>query len=92
MVSSEWPEENTTKDGRFCVGNFVFGDWAGEVECRHGHPVRLFNIGRGHWVACDECRTCLFLGSNLWSFWRAENEAVWRKNLESVRGYTCLDS
>ena len=38
-------------------GNFIFGSWAGDVKYRYGHEVRLFNIGRGHWVACDQCRT-----------------------------------
>ena len=73
------------------VGNFVFGLWAGDVRCRYGHEVRLFNISRGHWVACDECRTYTFIGSNLWSSWRGENEVVWRKNNESVRGYRCIE-
>lgn len=72
------------------IGNFVFGSWAGDVRCRHGHEVRLFNINRGHWVACDECRTCTFIGSNLWSSWRSENEAIWRRNDDSVRGYRCI--
>ena len=73
--------------GQTVVGNFVFGDWAGEVKCRHGHDVRLFNIGRGHWAACDTCRTYIHIGSNLMSAWRSENESIWRANHESTRGY-----
>ena len=49
------------------AGNFVLGTWFGEVACIHGHPVRLFNIGRGHFVACDTCRTYVAVGSNLMS-------------------------
>ena len=79
-----WAEQVPKKT---TVGNFVFGSWAGEVRCRYGHEVRLFNIGRGHWVACDTCRTYTFIGSNLWSSWRSENEAIWRANDRSVRRY-----
>jgi hypothetical protein len=38
------------------LGNFVFGDFFADVTCRHGHKVRMFNISRGHYVACDACR------------------------------------
>jgi hypothetical protein len=73
--------------GEVTVGSLVFGDWAGDVRCRHGHEVRLFNIGRGHWAVCDTCRKYVLIGPNLWSSWRSENEAVWRANHESTRGY-----
>ena len=53
-----------------CVGNFVLGECFADVKCRHGHETRLFNIGRGHFVACDKCRTYIHVGSNLMSNWR----------------------
>ena len=65
-------------------GNFAVGVCFGEVRCVHGHPVRLFNIRRGHWVACDRCRTYIYVGSNLMSSWRSETEAIWRANDESI--------
>jgi hypothetical protein len=75
-----------------CVaGNFLMGDFFGAVRCRHGHPVRLFNIGGGHFVACDECRTYIFVGSNLMSTWRQETEDVWRRNSDSVEGYGFIE-
>lgn len=75
-----------------CVAsNFLMGDFFGAVRCRHGHPVRLFNISRGHFVACDECRTYVFLGSNLMSTWRQEAEAIWRRNSDSVEGYEFIE-
>ena len=52
-----------------------------------GHATRLFNIGRGHFVACDSCRAFVFVGSNLMSSWRKESEQVWQRNRESVKGY-----
>jgi len=73
------------------VGNFLMGDWLGDVKCRYGHETRLFNIGRGHFVACDRCRTFLFVGSNLTSGWRQESESIWRKNSKSVKGYRLVE-
>jgi hypothetical protein len=73
------------------AGNFDLGECFCDVRCRHGHPTRLFNIGRGHWVACDVCRTCMFLGSNLMSSWRYESESLWRRNHDSVKGYAVVE-
>lgn len=91
-MTQEIHEEDTpATESVEAVGNFVFGDWAGDVKCRHGHEVRLFNVNRGHWVACDKCKTYAFIGSNLWSSWRSENEAIWRKNHEDVQGYRYVE-
>jgi len=76
--------------GDAVVGNFLLGDWFGDTKCRYGHETRLFNIGRGHFMACDRCRTFIFVGSNLMSGWRQENEDIWRKNNRSVKGYRFL--
>ena len=73
------------------IGNFIIGEFFGDVKCRHGHEIRIFNINRGHWAACDTCRTCTFLGSNLMSSWRHESEATWRANAESLEGYKQYD-
>jgi hypothetical protein len=72
-------------------GNFVMGTCFGDVRCIHGHPVRLFNIRRGHGVACDKCRTYIFVGLNLMSSWRSETENTWRADDESVWGYRCIE-
>jgi hypothetical protein len=69
------------------VGNFTMGDCFADVTCRFGHKTRLFNIGRGHYIACDECKSYIFVGSNLMSSWRRENEDIWQKNYDSVKGY-----
>ena len=73
------------------AGNFRMGECFADVSCQHGHPVRLFNIGRGHFVACDICRTYTFVGSNLMSGWRSETENIWRRNSESVAGYEFIE-
>jgi len=69
------------------VGNFMIGDCFADVKCRFGHRIRLFNIGRGHYIACDECKSYIFVGSNLMSCWRRENKDIWQENYESVKGY-----
>lgn len=80
-------EESTTN----AVGNFLLGEFFGDVKCRDGHETRLFNIGRGHFVACDRCRTCIHVGSNLMSSWRQEDREVWQRNSDSVKRYELLE-
>lgn len=72
-------------------GNFYLGEFFGDVRCLFGHEVRLFNIGRCHYVACDSCRTYIFVGANLMSSWRQENEDIWRKNSEGKKGYRFIE-
>jgi len=72
------------------TGNFVIGDFFADVRCRFGHKTRLFNIHRGHYIACDECRSYIFVGSNLMSCWREENGKIWQKNSDSVKGYKLI--
>jgi hypothetical protein len=74
-----------------CTGNFLLGECFADIRCRHGHEVRLFNIGRDHFVACDNCRTYMYVGSNLMSNWRQEDETIWRANSDSVNGYELVD-
>lgn len=73
------------------VGNFDLGEHAMTAKCIHGHPTRLFNISRDHFVACDTCRTYIHVGSKLMSSWKWENEAIWQRNEERLEGYTLLE-
>ena len=73
------------------IGNFIMGECFCDIKCRRGHRVRLLNIGRGHYIACDKCRTFMFIGSNLMSSWREENKDIWQSNYESVQGYTFIE-
>jgi hypothetical protein len=73
------------------LGNFDLGECFCDVKCRYGHKVRLFNISRGHYVACDTCRTYIFVGANLMSGWRQENKDIWQKNFDSTKGYKFLE-
>ena len=69
------------------VGNFAMGEWMGEVSCIHSHAVRLFNIGKNHYVACDKCRTYMHVGRNLRSAWRSDDKDEWQRNQDSIEGY-----
>ena len=69
------------------VGNFIEGECFCDIKCRYGHNLRLFNIGRAHYAACDKCKSYTFLGCNLTGSWRQENKAIWQANYDSVSGY-----
>jgi hypothetical protein len=84
----ETAEANASGEVR---GNFLLGDVFGVIKCRYGHETRLFNIGRGHFVACDSCRTYIFVGANMMSYWREENEDIWQRNSDSVEGYEFIE-
>jgi len=71
--------------------NFDMGTCFCDVKCVHGHEVRMFNIGRGHFVACDKCRTYISVGANLNSDWRRENKDIWQANSDSVEGYKFVE-
>ena len=51
------------------------------------HMNRHLNIGRGHWMVCDECRLKWLVGSNLFSSWREEDEKTWRGNSKRIGKY-----
>jgi hypothetical protein len=84
--------EETQEAQHIEVGNFVIREFWGDVECKHeGHEVRLINVGRSHYAVCDKCETFIWLGSNLSSSWRYENETIWQKNAELLERYKFAD-
>ena len=85
--SLDWVLKDQGSAAERLLSNFDLGEFFGDVSCRYGHKTRLFNIDRGHYVACDTCRTYIFVGSNLFSCWRQENKDIWQKNFDSVKGY-----
>lgn len=84
----ETAEASATSEVR---GNFVLGDVFGVVSCRYGHEMRIFNIRRAHFAACDRCRTYIWLGTNMMSCWREENKDIWQRNSDSVGGYEFIE-
>lgn len=59
--------------------------FGGCPEC--GRTNGYLNIGRNHWLVCDEHRTKWLVGSNLFSCWREEDETIWRQNWERLQPY-----
>ena len=83
--------ENQSRLWKMNNGNFDLGECFCEVKCIHGHKTRLFNLGRGHYVACDTCRSYIAVGANLMSCWRQENKDIWQANYDSVKGYKFIE-
>ena len=74
------------QSGEHATSNFSMGQCWCDVSCKHGHPVRMMNIKRNHYIVCDTCRTFVWIGSNLSSIWRYETDKDWSMNIESVDG------
>ena len=55
------------------------------------HENHYLNIGRGHWMVCDKCELKWFIGENLFSSWREENEDIWKANADRIKDYRELD-
>ena len=49
--------------------------------CPHcGQNDGFMNIGREHWFVCNKHKAKWHIGSNLFSGWEDEDEAVWTRN------------
>ena len=59
--------------------------FGGCPEC--GDQDGYVNVGRSHWIVCDPHRTKWWVGENLFSSWRDEDEETWRKNKVMLAGY-----
>ena len=56
--------------------------------CPHcGKNDGYVNIGREHWFVCNRHKTKWRIGSNLFSGWKDEDEAVWTRNEYRLRNY-----
>jgi hypothetical protein len=60
--------------------------------CPHclGDPVML-NVERNHFAICREHKMYWFVGSNLFSAWQYEDEAVWQENSALLETYTKVE-
>lgn len=56
-----------------------------------GEYTDCLNVNRDHWMVCEKHRTRWCIGSNLFSSWRHENEDIWKRNRETLDGYTNVD-
>lgn len=56
--------------------------------CPHCHrPGNILNISRDNWIVCHAHRVRWYIGNNLLSGWRNEDEAVWRANIDLIGDY-----
>ncbi len=50
-----------------------------------------FNRRSAHWDYCKKCKTVWFIGNNLFSSWRDENQDIWDENTRQFTGYRVVD-
>ena len=61
--------------------------FGGCPEC--GDHDGAVNVESDHYVVCDTHKTKWYVGSNLFSCWRRQNEEIWQRNrvmLEEYKG------
>ena len=63
--------------------------FGGCPEC--GNSDGYLNVGRNHWMTCDEHRTTWPIGANLFSSWHDETEADWQRNEAKLKTYRVVD-
>lgn len=47
----------------------------------------MLNVGRDHWGVCHLHRHRWLVGSNLFDYWRHENESIWDRNKAILATY-----
>ncbi len=55
------------------------------AHTQHAHQILIRD------VACDKCRTYIFVGANLMSCWRQESKDIWQANYDSLKGYEFIE-
>jgi hypothetical protein len=53
-----------------------------------GNAEAYLNVVRDHWSVCHTHKTKWWTGFNLFSSWEDEDESVWAKNVQTLKGYT----
>lgn len=73
-----------------CPQRVTTDDYLG--GCPHcGQNNGFLNVGRDHWVFCDQHQTKWRYGSNIFSGWRREDEETWQRNRFKLSGYMTVD-
>jgi len=62
--------------------------FGGCPQCGQGLYVNVF---KSHYNICDTHKVFWPIGYNLFSSWQEENEEVWRKNDEMLKGFTQVE-
>jgi hypothetical protein len=56
-----------------------------------GEPGLCLNVERAHWFVCRHHRRKWYVGANLFSAWKYEDESVWENNACELDAYTAVD-
>jgi ribosomal protein S27AE len=69
------------KDNKVTTDNYFGGcPQCGESLC--------VNVRKSHYGICETHKVFWPIGSGLFSSWQEENEEIWRKNIEMLKGFT----
>jgi hypothetical protein len=68
---------------------FVNDYFGGCPEC--GRQDGYLNVGRSHFIICDEHKVGQCIGENLFSSWKDETEGDWDRNRKLLEGYTPVE-
>lgn len=71
---------------------FPIIDWNSIPEVEGGCPKcgrvdEILNVERDHYCVCHRHKAKWFRGSNLFGFWRHEDEETWQTNGALLQGY-----
>lgn len=45
------------------------------------------SVGKNHFMYCEECKICWYIGRNLFSSWQDETEEDWKENYEMIKDF-----
>jgi hypothetical protein len=67
---------------------FVNDYFGGCPECG---DANYLNVGKTHFICCEEHKMRDCIGENLFSSWKDETEEVWDRNRRLLEGYTDVE-
>jgi hypothetical protein len=75
------PNADTSREGAALAkaSAATLKDRSGCPKC--GSTDGFMNVGRDHWFTCEAHGAKWYIGSNLFSCWKEEDEEHWRRNL-----------
>jgi hypothetical protein len=78
LIDNPEAEKAVTEEAALFEKSIVVTEYFGGCpECGRNACV---NVGRDHWLVCEEHKKRDIIGSNLFSSWRHETEADWERN------------
>jgi len=78
--------KKTAKKG---ADTFTVTDYFG--GCPECGRTTYLNVGRNQFITCDEHKVGDYIGGNMLSSWREENEEIWERNRKLLNTYTKVE-